>query len=338
MARVIAEQGVPRGCRLSPSGRRLDTVIPNGHQGFVRPCGRHVHPLVDQPATMPAAVSAAHRNGAFFLTDGQSPRDLIIPRRLIEGDRIVLPVGTEPRGGGVLEFEVPLSQLDDPSTGALLRAELADGYERAERDALSRLARSGDAFIDVGAHWGLFTLHAVALGCDPVVAMEPDADNLSRLRRNLERNGLAGRVRVVAAAAGAASGSGWLRRNTAMGHHWFADRGRAGPNSAEVATRALDEIIASDLSDASRIWIKIDVEGRERLVFEGARASLAAGRIVGVLWETSVGGLANPDASTIDDQLSALGFRTRRISPTNVLSLGPSIDPDAAQSLEGSIA
>jgi hypothetical protein len=80
------------------------------------------------------------------------------------------------------------------------------------------------------------------------------------------------------------------------------------------------------------------VEGRERLVFEGARASLAAGRIVGVLWETSVGGLANPDASTIDDQLSALGFRTRRISPTNVLSLGPSIDPDAAQSLEGSIA
>lgn len=260
------------------------------------------------------------------MTDEQSTQDLTIPRRLIEGDRIVLPVGPGPDRCGVLEFEVPLSALDDPSTGALLQAELAGGYERSERDVIGRLARSGDAFVDVGAHWGLFTLHAVALGCDPVVAVEPDAVNLSRLRRNLERNGLASRVRVVEAAAGASSGSGWLRRNTAMGHHWFADRGRAGPNSAEVVTRTLDDVITSILPDACRIWVKIDVEGRERLVIEGARESLASGRVAGVLWETSVGGLENPDAPAIDDLLSALGFRTRRISSTNVLSVGPSID------------
>lgn len=262
------------------------------------------------------------------MADGQSRRDLSIPRRLIQGDRIVLPIKAGSGRDRRLEFEVPLSALDDPSTGALLQAELAGGYERAERDALGRVALPGDAFVDVGAHWGLFTLHAVSIGCAPVVAVEPDAVNITRLRRNLERNDLVGRVLVVETAAGAAPGSGWLRRNTAMGHHWFADRRRAGPNSAEVATSTLDDVIASYLPDAGRIWIKIDVEGRERLVIEGAQASLASGKVAGVLWETSVGGLANPDTGTIEGRLSSLGFRTRRISPTNVLSVGSSIDPD----------
>ena len=63
--------------------------------------------------------------------------------------------------------------------------------------------RPGMVFYDLGANIGLFTLLAARLvgGTGKVFSFEPDSENATRLRRNIERNGFTN-VTVVDAGAG----------------------------------------------------------------------------------------------------------------------------------------
>jgi hypothetical protein len=83
--------------------------------------------------------------------------------------------------GGASRFRIafPRRFTTDPGTRHLVVSELArGGYEQPTRDLLERTFRPGDVFIDVGAHWGFFSLqaatHAAGVG---VVAFEPDPTN-----------------------------------------------------------------------------------------------------------------------------------------------------------------
>ena len=54
-----------------------------------------------------------------------------------------------------------------------------DGYEIDERRALVSRMGEGDLFVDVGAHRGIFTLHAAtAIPGLRVIAIEPSAANV----------------------------------------------------------------------------------------------------------------------------------------------------------------
>jgi FkbM family methyltransferase len=74
-------------------------------------------------------------------------------------------------------------------------------------------------FIDVGAHWGFFSLQAAthAAGVS-VVAFEPDSTNASILFRNVAENGHVNRIAVVSAACGDTSGIAPLVTNSTMMH------------------------------------------------------------------------------------------------------------------------
>lgn len=78
------------------------------------------------------------------------------------------------------------------------------------RSASPIVVRNGGAqlvVIDVGAHVGLFSLHALSQMSDArLVAIEPAACTCTLLRANLEANGLSARARVVCAAAGSRAG------------------------------------------------------------------------------------------------------------------------------------
>jgi len=121
----------------------------------------------------------------------------------------------------------------------------------------------------VGAHAGVYTLWALDLGAT-VVAVEPIAALVDQLQANLALNNYRADVQRMALAAEPGtmtmSGPDLLRQHLSMG-------GGDGGEVVEVST--LDTIVG----DRPAAGVKIDVEGAERLVLEGASAALATRRI-----------------------------------------------------------
>lgn len=68
---------------------------------------------------------------------------------------------------------------------------------------LDSALRAGDRVLDVGSGSGILAIAAARLDAGEVVAIEHDPDANLNARENLERNGVAGRVRIVEARADA---------------------------------------------------------------------------------------------------------------------------------------
>lgn len=94
----------------------------------------------------------------------------------------------------------------------------------------------------------------------------------------------------------------------------------AAPESLTVATikvptRTLDRALP-ELGCDGPVFLKLDVQGAERMVLQGAKASLN-GPIVGVQLEMSLARLyeGQPGAADLDDMLRSLGYRCWDILP-----------------------
>ena len=112
------------------------------------------------------------------------------------------------------------SLAGDVGAQHLIINEANAGYEPPTRDLLERVLRPGDLFVDVGAHWGLFSLQAAThpAGGIEVVAFEPDLINATMLTENVGRNKLSNLVTVIGAACGNKNELAPLVLNTTMGH------------------------------------------------------------------------------------------------------------------------
>jgi len=233
---------------------------------------------------------------------------------------IMLPSSLK-RDGGAPRFQIafPREFATDAGAKHLVVSELGRGYEQPTRDLLERTFRPGDLFIDVGAHWGFFSLQAAthAAGVS-VIAFEPDPTNASILFRNVVENGLLDKIHVVSAACGDKSDIAPLVANSTMMH---SIRGvglkppfAKGP-AKWVPVVTLDEALSRFPHPAgARILLKIDAEGFEPQVIAGAAATLRSGRVAAIVWEC---GHAFADGAERDamrhmvGSLSALGFRHR---------------------------
>ncbi len=182
-------------------------------------------------------------------------------------------------------------------------------YEELQRRTLfaaaQTVADSGDrrVFLDIGAHWGVYSLwaHAAKL-FDRVVAVEADPSNLAQLHANLFLNDLTGAIDVVGAAASSAPGD--LAFNLA---------GKRSRNLSKVASLDRDTAKTVKIVRAVRIddvepmrggvvVAKIDVEGYEHEVITGMRGLLTGNR--GVL-QVEVW----PDAALkFDRTMAGLGY------------------------------
>lgn len=170
-------------------------------------------------------------------------------------------------------------------------------YERQELIWAGRLALPGSCAFDVGANVGLFAVDlSRAVGpTGRVIAIEPLTATADVLRTNVEKSGCRN-VEVVVAAAGAAAGQGELQlahddaqhsTSAALPFGWIP-----------VGTLKVPMVTLDDLWErAGRphvSFVKIDVEGAEGDVLQGALRMIAASRptlIVEVHSRQRVGGL-----------------------------------------------
>lgn len=146
-------------------------------------------------------------------------------------------------------------------------------YEPATLALIDACLRPGDRMIDVGANFGLMSLHASrAVGpSGMVVALEPHPKTFRRLQDHLRLNG-AENVQAINVAAGAEVGTLELF-DTPEG-----ESGQASliPESDSVSAGSVDVRRLDDIVGPikGRTFIKIDVEGFEHHVLLGAPKTL----------------------------------------------------------------
>ena len=127
------------------------------------------------------------------------------------------------------------------------------------------------AFIDVGANFGLYTCIIGRQNlADRLIAIEPNRWVLERLRANIALNGLTG-VEIQETAVGAARGTATLLPG-GPGYSALSAIVSAHPEGYEVDIAPLDELLSFS---GKALIIKIDVEGYELEVLEGAKSLLA---------------------------------------------------------------
>jgi FkbM family methyltransferase len=151
-------------------------------------------------------------------------------------------------------------------------------YEPDVRKCLSAFLRSGDTFVDIGAHIGFFSLIASSLvGCTgKVYAFEANSNVFEQLQANAsEYPWMIPSLRAVWSESGRAffsdphqpGESGWGKLTS------IRNEGHEVP----VEAVTLDEWHASVGSSPIRA-IKIDAEGSEPFILEGARRMIASTR------------------------------------------------------------
>jgi FkbM family methyltransferase len=195
---------------------------------------------------------------------------------------------------------------------------LYGGYEGISRKFFDEHLEPGDLFLDIGAHWGMFSLTAATRhpGQVRVLAVEPHPLNVTQLLKGVSVNRLHEVIDVVASAAGDRRGIARLRLNTTMGHS--LDEATPLPSQAPllVPVTTVDELLSTRPELAQgRVLMKIDVEGFEYEVLCGARQLMESGRVAAVMWEKghSYGqGAGHEKMLKMIDEFDRYGFRLYR--------------------------
>ena len=171
------------------------------------------------------------------------------------------------------------------------------------------LLRADDVFDDIGANIGTYTILGALTGAQ-VVAFEPIPSTFERLRANLRVNGLQDRVRG---------------ENVGLGDHADTIRFTASldtinrvatpddrGDTVDVPVRRLDDYLA----DAPPTLIKMDVEGYEIRVLDGARKTLAHSSLQAMIVEVNENGRRFGHApDDIAERIKSYGFKSCAYDP-----------------------
>jgi FkbM family methyltransferase len=186
------------------------------------------------------------------------------------------------------EIHVPAGRfLVDPVS--YLGAEIIStgGYEPSMTRRLADNLSAGMTFVDVGANEGYFTVMASALvgAGGRVVAIEPQASVADVLDANLKLNGCSN-VNVVRTAVGDTAGVLTLHIMPSVnnGASSATPPVRYRTRREHVAQVKLDDLLVSCGVETVDL-MKIDVEGYESHVIEGAREALRRGTVKHVALE-----------------------------------------------------
>jgi len=221
-----------------------------------------------------------------------------------------------------------IKELDE-ADGVRLFVDLSDhviglnivrgNYERDELRFVRSVLEPGDTAIDVGAHIGFFTMHmAERVGpSGRVYAFEPLDGNADLLERSIVENGFDGRVvfeRAAVADAGTSASLTFPRETLNTGGAYLLQDGSPPlPGNLQQTVR----VVALDGVRLQRPvrFIKIDVEGAEPRVLDGAARLLSEDRpiILSELHAPQLQRAAGMTPRTFFDKLRRLGYEPHRL-------------------------
>jgi FkbM family methyltransferase len=178
---------------------------------------------------------------------------------------------------------------------------------------LARFANTAEKnFIDVGANIGYFSC---------LMSIEPEPQNLRLLENNIKLNNLTNVV-VHPCALGSREGSAMLGlyKPSNRGRHSLLEKD--AKSQIKVPVRTLDDI-ARDSGRTVRSWslVKIDVEGYEGFVIEGAKETLPQIEMLVMEFSPSLLKKDGADPAAILSTLATRFSRIHRIEPASLVKV-----------------
>ena len=171
--------------------------------------------------------------------------------------------------------------------------------------------RSEDLFVDVGANVGSYTLLAAGAVGARCVSLEPVPLAFGRLLENIRLNGLQPLVEAHQVAAGSKTGSIAFTSNLDATNHAVGDSQEISA-AITVPVTTLDQLMGDRVPQV----IKIDVEGYETHVIDGAQGLLRNHLLIAIIMESA--GLSNRyhfDEGDLSARLLDCGFKPFTYNP-----------------------
>lgn len=173
-----------------------------------------------------------------------------------------------------IQYETPFGFTLESVNYNANRMMMDGSFEKEETEIFKKYILESDVFVDVGANVGYYTCIARTLG-KHVIAVEPQPQNLDCLYANLRNNhwqdtevfplGLSGKpdLLILYGASGPSASlvSGWA--------------GYSKRYQRVIPVTTLDTLLGDRFS-GKKLFIKIDVEGAEYNVLQGALKTLSA--------------------------------------------------------------
>ncbi|HRW67240.1 MAG TPA: FkbM family methyltransferase [Candidatus Competibacter sp.] len=158
-------------------------------------------------------------------------------------------------------------------------------HEFQDMAFLLHFLRSEDLFVDVGANVGSYTILACSAIGARGIAFEPVPSTYRRLVENMHLNHLDEKVKCINKGVGAQQGSVVFTSDSDTTNHVLAP-------SEQCENREIVEVTSLDtaLYDESPTLIKIDVEGYETPVLEGAQEALKDKMLHSIIMEINGSG------------------------------------------------
>lgn len=177
-----------------------------------------------------------------------------------------------------------------------------------EMGFLLHFLRSSDTFFDVGANVGVYTILASGVCGARSVAFEPIISTHAHLQKNIELNDLGKRITPIRAAAGSHSGELCFTQNEDTTNHVVSSESETSVN---VPCVRIDEYYFNQPA-----LIKIDVEGFETEVLNGAGQLLKDNRLKAIIIELNGSGERyGYDEKVVHEKLIGNGFSPVKYNP-----------------------
>lgn len=213
------------------------------------------------------------------------------------------------RAGGaplIITLDNGLRFIAEPASGNSVGVIYTRIYEPEYVLFLRKHIVPDGSIIDVGAHAGLFTLLLAHL-CRGGACFEPAPDTFQLIGANFRLNDLSA-YQLVNAAVGKQDGSiGFAIQQSFGGGNKIDDS-----STLRVPLLTIDSHLAKNPLPAPLSLFKIDVEGAELEVLEGARKTLESNPAALLIIE-------NNDAAVLDKFLFALGWKTFAIGANGAI-------------------
>lgn len=169
---------------------------------------------------------------------------------------------------------------------------------------VAQVLREGDVFVDVGANVGIYTVLAAACTGAQCVAFEPSIRAFRYLSDNVALNRLRDKVELHHCAVGAKAGQFAVTTGMGENNHVLASGESAETAPVEVVT--LDGFFAGRQGPA---FLKVDVEGFETAVIDGARGLFGSRPPLAVLLELAgVGARYGYDEEQLHQRMLGYGY------------------------------